>query len=76
MDTSLGNLTIDELLEKARQCERLLKRNNKASSTYYYAHHDDMKAKQRAYQKKYYDIKKAKKAEKETSDPISVKHDI
>lgn len=59
----LGNLTIGELIEKAKHCERLLERNNKACLKYYYANHDDRKAKARVYQKKYYDIKKAKKAE-------------
>ena len=67
---TLGNLTIDELMEKARQCDRLLKRNSKAQMKFYYAHHEDMKAKARAFQKKYYDIKKAKKAEREASVAI------
>jgi hypothetical protein len=59
MDT-LADLTVNELIEKARKYEAIKLKHNASCYKYYFSNHEEMKEKQRAYAKKYYQQKKAK----------------
>jgi hypothetical protein len=60
---SLGDLTMNQIIELAKVAKHQRKKNTEACLRYYYAHHDEMKEKRRISAKKYYDLKKAKQQE-------------
>jgi len=60
---SLGDLTMNEIIDLAKVAKHQRKKNAEACLKYYYTHHEEMKEKRRISAKKYYDLKKAKQQE-------------